>query len=77
MSFFLFQFLLVKKLFFLSLYWICYNIASLFLMFWFFGCEACSILASQPGVEPTPLMLMDKVITTEPSGKYVFFIFFL
>ena len=27
----------------------------LLLMFWFFGCKVCEILASRPGIEPTPL----------------------
>ena len=34
-------------LFFLSLYWICYNIASVFC----FGWEPCGILAYRPGIE--------------------------
>ena len=36
-----------------SLYSICYNIASVF-MFWFFGWEACGILAPWPGIKPAP-----------------------
>ena len=41
---------------FKRLYWICYNIASVLFwsFFFFFGWEACEILAPQPGTEPTP-----------------------
>ena len=38
-------------------------------MFWFFGHEACGILASQQGIEPTSSALEGKVLTTEPPGK--------
>ena len=38
-------------------------------MFWFFGREACGILAPQPGVEPTPPALEGEVLTTGPPGK--------
>ena len=39
---------------FKSLYWICYNIASI-LCFGFFGCKACGILVVPwPGFEPAP-----------------------
>ena len=38
-------------------------------MFWFFGCEACGILASRPGISPAPPALEDKVLTTGPPGK--------
>ena len=47
---------------------ICYNIAS-GLCFDFFGPEAWGILAPQPGVEPTPLALEGKVLTTGLPGK--------
>ena len=30
-------------------------------MFWFFGCEACGILAPWPGIEPTPPALEGEV----------------
>ena len=36
-------------------------------MFWFFGWEACGILAPRPGIEPTPSAL--EVLTTEQPGK--------
>ena len=38
-------------------------------MFWFFGHEACGILAFQPGIEPTPPTLKGEVLTTGPPGK--------
>ena len=38
-------------------------------MFFFsFGCNAYGILASQPGIEPTPPALEAKVLTTEVSS---------
>ena len=38
-------------------------------MLWFFGQEACSILAPQPGMEPEPPALEGEVLTTAPPGK--------
>ena len=38
-------------------------------MFWFFGLEACGILAPWPGIEPAPPALESKVPTTGPPGK--------
>ena len=38
-------------------------------MFWFFGHEACGILAPRPGIEPTPPALEGEVLTTGPLGK--------
>ena len=38
-------------------------------MFWFFGREACGILAPWPGIEPTPPALEGKVLTTGLPGK--------
>ena len=38
-------------------------------MLWCFGRKACRILASQPGIEPTPCALKGKVLTTGPPGK--------
>ena len=38
-------------------------------MFWFFGPKACVILASWPGMEPTPPTLQGEGLTTGPSGK--------
>ena len=38
-------------------------------MFWFFGPEACGILASWPGIELIASALEGKVLTTGPSGK--------
>ena len=34
-----------------------------FLMFWFFGIEACGILAPQPEIEPAPSALESEVST--------------
>ena len=51
-----------------SFYWICYNIASVF-MLWFFGPKARWILAPWPGIEPTPPASEGEVSTTEPPGK--------
>ena len=40
---------------FKNLYWICYNIPSVFLCFGgFFGHEPCGILVHWPGIEPVP-----------------------
>ena len=38
-------------------------------MFWFFGHEACGILAPKPGIEPLLPTLEGKVSTTGPPGK--------
>ena len=38
-------------------------------MFWFFGQEACGILAPQPGIEPAPPALEGIVLTTGLLGK--------
>ena len=38
-------------------------------IFWFFGREACGILAPWPGIKPTPCALEDKVLTTGLPGK--------
>ena len=40
-------------------------------MFWFFGHEACGVLASQPGIKPAPPALEGKVLTTGPPGKFL------
>ena len=45
-------------------------------MFWFFGQEAYGILASQLGIEPTPLALEDEASTTAPPGKYLGMVWF-
>ena len=41
-------------------------------MFWFFGLEACGILAPQPGIKPVPPVLKSEILTTEPSMKSQF-----
>ena len=38
-------------------------------MIWFFGHEACGILAPRPGIEPAPPALEGEVLTTGPPGK--------
>ena len=57
----------------LSLYWICYNVASvayvLFLFFFFFYHEACGISAPRPGIEASPLALEGKVLGTGSPRK--------
>jgi len=45
-------------------------------MFCFFGCEACGILVSPPGMEPTPPELKGKVLSTGPPGKSPAMIYF-
>ena len=38
-------------------------------MFWFFGREACGILAPRPGIKPTPPALEGEVLTTGPPEE--------
>ena len=38
-------------------------------MFWFFGQEACGILASQTGLEPALPALEGEMLTTGPPRK--------
>ena len=38
-------------------------------MFWFFGQEACGILAPWPGIEPLPPALEGKVLTMNRQGS--------
>ena len=52
-----------------SLYQICYDIASVLCFVFFFGLEACGILAFWPGIEPKPPALEGKVLTTGLLGK--------
>ena len=40
-----------------------------FFMFWFFSHKAYGILAPWPGIEPEPLALEGKVLTTGLPGK--------
>ena len=62
----LMNFIFVKMwIFFLSLYWICYNIASVL----HFSFLACSILAPQLGIEPTSPALEGEFLTVEPPEK--------
>ena len=41
-------------------------------MFWFFGPEACGILATGQGIEPEPAALGEEVLTQVPPGKSLF-----
>ena len=45
-------------------------------MFWFFGREACGILAPRPGIKPTPPALEGEVLTTGPPGTSLSFTFY-
>ena len=44
-------------------------------MFWFFGHEACEILAPQPGIEPAAPALEGEVLTTGLPGKSHMYLF--
>ena len=46
------------------------------LCFFFFGCEACGILAPHPGFKPALPALEGEVLTTEPPGSPFFFSIF-
>ena len=56
--------------FFKTLLNFCCNITTILCFVFFFGPEACHIIASQPGIEPTPPALEGKVLTTRPPGKF-------
>ena len=45
------------------------KILLLFYVLIFFGCEACGIITSWPGIRPVPLALEGEVLTTGPPGK--------
>ena len=38
-------------------------------MFWFFGREACGIVAPRVGIEPAPPALESQVLTTGQPGE--------
>ena len=44
-------------------------------MFWFFGPQACGILAPRPGIEPAPPALEGEVLTTGQPGKSLYLTF--
>ena len=44
---------------------------------WFFGHEACGLLASQTGIEPTSPALEGEVLTTGPSCSHSWYLVFL
>ena len=48
------------------------TILLLFYVLFFFGPEACGILAPRPGIEPTPSALEGEVLTTTRPGKSLF-----
>ena len=45
------------------------TILLLLFMLWFFGPEACEILALQSGLQPTPPALEGKVLTSRMPGE--------
>ena len=58
--------------FFLSLYWICYNVASIFFfffIFWFSCPKASGIFAPWPRIQPVFPALEGKVLTTGLQRK--------
>ena len=59
---------------YLSLYWICFNIACV-LLFWFFGREARGILVSWPGIEPAALAVEGEVLTIGPGRSCLWLLF--
>ena len=62
--FFFFLMWTILKVFLLNLLQYCFCF-----MFWFFGPEACGILAPRPGVKPTPPALEGQILTIGPPGK--------
>ena len=46
-------------------------------MFWFFGREACGILAPRPGIKPAPPALEGEVLTTGQPGKFLYLLYIL
>ena len=46
-----------------------FEFATILLLFWFFGCKACGILAPRLEMEPAPPALEGEVLATEPPGK--------
>ena len=46
-------------------------------MFPFFDHGACGVLATCPGIEPTPSALEDEVLTTEQPGRSQIFTFII
>ena len=43
-------------------------------MSWFFSPEACRILTSRPGIEPTLPALKGEILTTGLPGKFAIYI---
>ena len=60
---------------FKSLQWICYNIASVYVLGGsFFDHKAYGILVPRPGIEPTLPALEDNILTTESPGSSFFLV---
>ena len=53
------------------------NFVTVLLPFSFFDHKAHGILAPQPGIEPTPLALEGKILTTGQPGKFLQVIIFV
>ena len=47
-----------------------------YLKCWFFGCDACGILAPRPGIKPTPPASEGEGLTTGSPGKSLLFVDF-
>ena len=58
----------LKSLLNLSQYCFCF-------LFWFFGHQACGILAPQPRIKHVPTALEGGVLTTGPPGEYLFVLY--
>ena len=70
-SFFFFFLRYVDVDHFKSLYWLCYNVASVS-CFWFADQEVCRILAPWQGIRPSPPAVKGEVLTTGPPGKSLY-----
>ena len=71
--FFLFLFFFLKIILMWTIFKVFIEFVTILLLFyvffWFFGHEACGILAPRPGIEPAPPALEGEVLTTGPPGK--------
>ena len=61
----------ISFLFFFSFHFfkVFIRFVTILLLFWFFGHEACGVLAPRSGIEPAPLALEGEVLATGPPGK--------
>ena len=62
----------MSSFFWKSLYWICYNIASVLWFFFWLGHKIFGIFASQAMIEPAPPALEGKVLITREIPIYSF-----